>query len=49
MSFRVHGFVNFICHMVIIFFLTNHEYSIDINNINMRIVLELEIEQYPFE
>ena len=49
MSFRVHSFVHFICHMVIIFFLTNHEYLIDINNINMRIVLKLEIEQYPFE
>ena len=35
--------------MVIIFFLTNHEYLIDINNINMLIVLKLEIEQYPFE
>ena len=33
--------------MVIIFFLTNHEYLIDINNINMQIVLKLEIKQYP--
>ena len=35
MSFRVYSFVHFICHMVIIFFLTNHEYLIDINNINI--------------
>ena len=40
MSFRVYSFVHFICHMVIIFFLTNHEYLID--------RLCLNINGFPF-